>query len=109
MYNNLSLLCVGTCAWNENKAVFSHLRSYQFPSDLLYPPSKGVCSLLLESTGQSPISPAPSTSTALLRKMNTYPANTHLVQLASGEHHFLGYSSKIKQTQNEFTDYAIHL
>lgn len=46
---------------------------------------------------------------SLLAKMNIYPANTHLVQLASGEHHFLGYSSKIKQTQNEFTDYTIHL
>lgn len=46
---------------------------------------------------------------SLLGKMNIYPANTHLVQLASGEHHFLGYSSKMKQTQNEFTDYTIHL
>lgn len=46
---------------------------------------------------------------SLLGEMNLYPADTHLVQLASGEHHFLGYSSKIKQTQNEFTDYTIHL
>lgn len=66
---------------------------------------------LLSSAGQPPslLPHPPPLLCSLLGKMNIYPANTHLVQLASGEHHFLGYSSKIKQTRNEFTDYAIHL
>lgn len=108
MYNNHSLPCVGTCTRNENKAVCSHLRSYQWPA--VFPLMESApFSWNTQGSLPSLLPHPPLLLCSLLGKMNVYPANTHLVQLASGEHHFLGYSSKIKQTQNEFTDYTIHL